>query len=89
VEAGYPNLAKALARFVELKKAVYFGNTLSESAKKMWLRMPVKVFAEKNGTFVNFNGVAQKLKANPPVFVAVKGVDEYFSDLGKMAQATL
>ncbi|MBM3382882.1 MAG: 2Fe-2S iron-sulfur cluster binding domain-containing protein [Betaproteobacteria bacterium] len=89
VEAGYPNLGKALSRFVEVKKAVYFGNTLNESAKKMWLRMPVKVFAEKSGTFVNFNGVAQKLKANPPVFTAVKGVDEYFADLSKMSQATL
>jgi NADH-quinone oxidoreductase subunit G len=89
VEAGYPNLAKALGRFIELKKTVYFGNTLNESAKKMWMRMPVKVFAEKSGTFVNFNGVAQKLKANPSVFTAVKGVDEYFADLSKMAQAAL
>lgn len=86
VESAYPNLAKALSRFVELKKTVYFGNTLHEAAGKMWLRMPVKVFAEKNGTFVNFKGIAQKLKANAPVFPAVKGVDEYFAELGQLAQ---
>lgn len=89
VESAYPSLAKALSRFVELKKSVYFGNTLNEVAKKFWLRIPVKTFAEKSGTFVNFNGVAQKLKANPPVYPAVKAVDEYFADLGKLAQSAV
>lgn len=72
-----------------MKKTVYFGNSLSEAAKRMWIRIPVKVFAEKNGTFVNFNGVAQKLKANAPVFPAVKSVDEYFAELGKIAQTAI
>lgn len=89
VESAYPNLQKSLARFVEMKKAVYFGNSISDAAKKMWLRMPVKVFAEKNGTFVNFNGIAQKLRANPSVFPGVKGVDEYFVELSKIAQASV
>lgn len=85
IEAGYPNLQKALSRFSEMKKAVYFGNSLTDAAKKFWLRVPVKTFAEKSGTFVNFNGVAQKLKANPPVFTNVKAVDEYFAEVGKLA----
>jgi len=89
VEAGYPNLNKALGRFSELKKTVYFGNSLSDAAKKMWLRLPVRTFAEKSGTFVNFNGVAQKLRANAPVFTTVKGVDEYFADMSKIAQSAV
>ncbi|MFZ9518963.1 MAG: 2Fe-2S iron-sulfur cluster-binding protein [Silvanigrellaceae bacterium] len=89
VESAYPNLKGALGRFGELKKVAYFGNSLNDAAKKFWLRMPVKTFAEKNGTFVNFNGVAQKLKANAPVFPAVKAVDEYVGDLSKLAQASV
>jgi NADH-quinone oxidoreductase subunit G len=89
VESAYPNLAKAVGRFSELKKTVYFGNALTDSAKKLWLRIPVKTFAEKSGTFVNFNGVAQKLKANPAVFANVKGVDEYFGDLSRLAQSAV
>jgi NADH-quinone oxidoreductase subunit G len=89
VESAYPNMAKALSRLAEMKKAVYFGNTLQEPAQKMWLRMPVKVFSEKSGTFVNFNGVAQKLKANAPVFPAVKCVSEYFGQLSSSAQSNV
>jgi len=89
VESAYPNMAKALSRLVEMKKTVYFGNTLQEPAQKMWLRMPVKVFSEKSGTFVNFNGIAQKLKANAPVFPAVKCVSEYFGQLGASAQSNV
>lgn len=89
IEAGYPNLQKVLSRFIEMKKTVYFGNSLSQAAQRMWICIPVKVFAEKNGTFVNFNGVAQKLKANAPIFPAVKSVDEYFAELGKIAQTAV
>jgi NADH-quinone oxidoreductase subunit G len=85
VESAYPNLQKALTRFAELKKVVYFGNTLNSSAQPFWLRLPVKVFAEKNGTFVNFKGIAQSLKANPSVLTTAKGVDEYFAEVRRFA----
>ena len=87
VESAYPNMQKALSRLVEMKKTVFFGNGMQEPVNKMWLRMPVKVFAEKSGTFVNFNGIAQKLKANAPVFPAVRCVSEYFSQLSESAQS--
>lgn len=87
VESAYPNMQAALSRLVEMKKTVFFGNSMQEPVNKMWLRMPVKVFAEKSGTFVNFNGIAQKLKANAPVFPAVKCVSEYFSQLSETTQS--
>ena len=81
VNAAYPNLATDLNRFAEVGKVAYFGTTRHELGKRFWLQLPTKVYAEKSGTFVNFKGIAQKLKSNPPVMPSVRGVDEIFGGL--------
>ena len=78
IAKSYSNFDVALEAFGKLKKVVYVGTTLSPKAQGYWMRLPAKVFAEKSGTFVNHKGIAQKLKANPPVMPLVRGVDEIF-----------
>lgn len=81
VEKSYSQFATDLGRLAEISKVAYFGVAIHEISKRFWLRLPTKVYAEKNGTFVNFKGIAQKLRSNPPVFPAARGVDEVFSEL--------
>lgn len=83
VEKAYTNFAQDMKRFAELPKVAYFGVSHSDVTKQFWLRLPTKVFSEKSGTFVNFKGIAQKLRANPPVFNSVRGVDEVFLEVSK------
>jgi NADH-quinone oxidoreductase subunit G len=81
IEKSYPHFSNEVTRFAELSNVVYFGTTIHPITKKFTLAIPTKVFAEKNGTFVNFNGLAQKLKANPPVFPAMLGLEDIFSEM--------
>ena len=79
IEKSYTQFANEMNRFAELPNVIYFGSSKSLATKKFSLVIPTKVFAEKNGTFVNYNGVNQKLKANPPVFPAMLGIEDIFS----------
>lgn len=81
IEKSYKQFSNEVTRFAELSNVIYFGTTLNPITKKFSLAIPTKVFAEKNGTFVNFNGIAQKLKANPPVFPAMKGIEDIFAEI--------
>lgn len=83
IEKSYANFSQDLSKFVEIPEVAYFGNSLTDPAKQFWLRIPTKCFSEKDGTFVNFKGIAQKLKANPPVFAALRGIDEVFSEAAR------
>ena len=76
IEKSYVGFARDLAKIAELPNVCYFGTSLSTAASGFWLSLPTKVFAEKFGTFVNFKGISQQLKGNPPVMPMVKGVDE-------------
>ncbi|WGL60554.1 2Fe-2S iron-sulfur cluster-binding protein [Pigmentibacter sp. JX0631] len=79
IEKSYTQFANEMNRFTELQNVIYFGSSKNPATKKFSLVIPTKVFAEKNGTFVNYNGVNQKLKANPPVFPAMLGIEDIFS----------
>ena len=81
IEKSYSQFANEITRFAELANVVYFGTTLNPITKKFSMTIPTKVFAEKSGTFVNHKGIAQKLKANPPVFVNLLGIEDLFSEL--------
>jgi NADH-quinone oxidoreductase subunit G len=83
VQKAYSQFPQELSKFAELPKVVYFGVDRSELGKQFALRLPTKVFAEKSGTFVNVNGLAQKLNPNPPVFPSIRGVDEVFIELSQ------
>jgi NADH-quinone oxidoreductase subunit G len=85
VEKAYTDVGQDLSRFAELPKVVYFGVSLHEAARRFWMRLPTKTFAEKSGTVVNFKGTPQKFKANPPVMPLVRGVDEIFAQLSNQA----
>ncbi|MGY3805241.1 2Fe-2S iron-sulfur cluster-binding protein [Pigmentibacter ruber] len=79
MEKSYSQYANEINRFAELPNVIYFGSSKNPATKKFSLVIPTKVFAEKNGTFVNYNGINQKLKANPPVFPAMLGIEDIFS----------
>ncbi|MBX9838209.1 2Fe-2S iron-sulfur cluster-binding protein [Silvanigrella sp.] len=81
IEKSYSQFSNEVTRFAELTNVIYFGTTKNPITKKFSLAVPTKVFSEKNGTFVNFNGIAQKLKANPPVFPAMLGIEDIFSEM--------
>ena len=78
IEKAYSNLSKELEHFSELPQVVYFGTAKNNVVNKFNLVVPTKVFAEKNGTFTNFKGIEQKLKANPLVFPAMLGLEQLF-----------
>ena len=81
IEKSYSQFSNEVTRFAELTNVIYFGTTKNPITKKFSLAVPTKVFSEKNGTFVNYNGIAQKLKANPPVFPAMLGIEDIFSEM--------
>lgn len=83
IEKAYSQFANEITRFAELANVIYFGTTKNPITKKFSMIVPTRVFAEKNGTVVNYNGVSQKLKANPPVFPAMLGIEDIFSALKK------
>lgn len=80
-EKSYSQFANEITRFAELANVVYFGTTKNPVTKKFALTVPTKVFAEKSGTYVNFNGIGQKLKPTPAVFPAMLGIEDIFSEL--------
>ncbi|APJ04373.1 2Fe-2S iron-sulfur cluster-binding protein [Silvanigrella aquatica] len=81
IEKSYSQFANEVTRFAELSNVIYFGTTINNVTKKFALAIPTKVFAEKNGTFVNYKGITQKLKANPPVFPAMLGLEDILSEM--------
>lgn len=78
VEKAYTQFADDLNRFAELPRVVYFGNSLHENGRRFWLRIPTRTYAEKDGTFVNFNGRAQRIRANQPVFAQLPRLEDFF-----------
>jgi NADH-quinone oxidoreductase subunit G len=79
VEAAYGDLSTAFLDLSAMTKVVYFGQTMLDEANAFELNVPVKVFAEKNGTYINFDGKSRVLKANAPVFVDVQSVEQIFA----------
>ncbi len=86
IEKSYSQFANELARFAELPQVIYFGTTKNSIINKFSLAIPTKVFAEKNGTFTNFKGIEQKLKANPPVFPALLGIEVLLNNLSNSTE---
>lgn len=78
IEKSYSDFSTGLSRFSEIGKVVYFGTSLGVLSKKFWMTIPTKVFSEKSGSFTNYKGITQRLKANAPVFATVRSVDEVF-----------
>jgi NADH-quinone oxidoreductase subunit G len=86
IEKAYPQIENDFAALAGLAKVCYFGVSIHPKARAFWLRLPGKVYAEKNGTFVNYKGIAQKLKSNPPVMPTVRCAQDLASGLlGKQA----
>jgi NADH-quinone oxidoreductase subunit G len=83
VEAAYGDLTSVFRDLSKMPKVVYFGQTMAEDANAFELNVPVKVFVEKNGTYINFDGKSRALKANAPVFVDVQGVDQIFATVAQ------
>ncbi|MES2614332.1 MAG: 2Fe-2S iron-sulfur cluster-binding protein [Bdellovibrionota bacterium] len=79
IEKPYSRIASEFACFAELSRVVYFGTSKKQILNNFSLVIPTKVFAEKNGTFTNFKGLEQKLKANPLVFPAMLGIETILS----------
>jgi NADH-quinone oxidoreductase subunit G len=79
METVYDQFEQELSFFREFHQLVYFGNTLNPVIKKFSLVIPTKVFAEKQGTFVNYKGIPQKLHAaGTLVFPELQGIEEIF-----------
>ena len=79
IEKAYSQFANEITRFAELANVIYFGTTKIQLQKKFSNDCADKsICREKNGTVVNYNGVSQKLKANPPVFPAMLGIEDIF-----------
>jgi NADH-quinone oxidoreductase subunit G len=79
--SAYPSLAQDLGVLAELPKVVYFGNTIERAASPLALRIPVLTYAEKEGTFVNHAGKAQRLKPRPgaKVIPSLKSLADFFA----------
>ncbi len=63
-QAVYPDLAAKIALFGKAKKLVWLSSTKTEAVDKLStqvMQIPMKSFFEKNGTFVNFAGIEQKI----------------------------
>jgi NADH-quinone oxidoreductase subunit G len=74
----YSNFLAELNNFSELPQVVYFGASSEALKSKLPFIIPTKVFAEKNGTYTNYNGIEQKLKASSAVFPAMLGIEQIF-----------
>jgi len=64
-----------------VKNVVYFGGGKLESERHFMLALPTQVFAEKAGSFMNFNGNEQKLSPGVAVFPEQKSMEDIFSKL--------
>jgi NADH-quinone oxidoreductase subunit G len=87
VEKAYEGFEGDLRRLAQLAqsksgtKVCYIGVSLSAAANSFWMRLPSKTFAEKGGTYVNAQGVRQRLKANAPVMPHVRGIADILKGL--------
>jgi NADH-quinone oxidoreductase subunit G len=79
--AAYPDFEPRMADLGALSNVVYFGAAVSGHSKAFAFSVPVKVFAEKSGTYQNFEGRVRQLEANVPVYSGTMGVDEVFAML--------
>jgi NADH-quinone oxidoreductase subunit G len=62
VQAAYPELENVFTRLNKADTMIWLTAGKNEIFEKANFVIPVKSFTEKNGTFVNFNGKAQKIK---------------------------
>ncbi|MBX9703996.1 MAG: (2Fe-2S)-binding protein [Silvanigrellaceae bacterium] len=81
VYKSYFEIEKDISRFSEITKTIYFSASSHPDLSKFSVVIPNKVFAEKYGTYMNFKGIGQNLKANAPVFKALKNIDEIFAGI--------
>jgi NADH-quinone oxidoreductase subunit G len=59
----YPDLEKKLPVFKKAGEIVWLTSCKNEKFNDFKWQLPMKSFVEKDGTFVNFKGVEQKIKA--------------------------
>lgn len=81
IDKVYSHFTSELSRFSELQQVIYFGSTKRPVMSRFKLVIPTKVFAEKSGSYTNFNGIEQKLKPNPPVFPDLLGIEQIFAEV--------
>jgi NADH-quinone oxidoreductase subunit G len=79
VEAAYPSLSADLSVLADLPRVVYFGNTQRVQADAFELRVPTLGFTEKDGTWVNYAGKHQVLKANQRILPSVRSLAEFLA----------
>jgi NADH-quinone oxidoreductase subunit G len=81
LEKAYPDFCDRISDLAIAENVVYFGMGMRPGIEKFALFIPVKVFAEKGGTYLNYEGRVRQLHGNPPVHFGVQGVDEIFATL--------
>jgi NADH-quinone oxidoreductase subunit G len=59
--AAYPDLKDKVATFKKAKEVVWFSSCQNENLKDFKWLIPSKSFVEKNGTYINHKGQAQKI----------------------------
>ncbi len=60
----YPELNSRLATFEKLEDVVWLSSCVNDRFKNFRWQIPMKSYVEKSGTFINFKGVEQKIKAS-------------------------
>ena len=64
-QAVFPDMADRIAEFKQAKNLIWMSagsNALIDQASGNIVQIPLKTFVEKDGTFVNFKGMAQSFK---------------------------
>lgn len=78
VQASYKSFSEDMQIISKLKNAICFTVNHFTGYKNFSYTIPVRAFIEKTGSFTNFSGVIQDLKANAPVFPNQPSVSEVF-----------
>ena len=76
---SFKSFSAEIVKLKELKGAMCFTANRFEHYDGFAWAIPTLTFAEKKGTFVNFNGIAQTLTANPAVFPGTQSIEELFT----------
>lgn len=84
VQASYKSFSEDMQAISKLKNAICFTVNHFTCYKDFSYTIPVRAFIEKTGSFTNFSGVIQDLKANAPVFPNQPNVSEVFESVLKL-----
>jgi NADH-quinone oxidoreductase subunit G len=78
-QAVYPDMAEKIAVFSKARKLVWLSACRSDLLDALTgdiVQIPIKTFFEKNGTFVNFAGLEQKIQAGTLVIAHALTLNE-------------